>query len=47
MYYAVNIRVGLEDAVKRSRLGDIDIIELGPLATDELDTPDGFLRGVV
>lgn len=47
MNHAVNIWVGLENLVKRSRLSDIDIIEFGPLAADELDAPDGFLRRVV
>lgn len=44
MDYAVNIWVSLEDLVQRSRLSDIDIVKFGPLAANELDAPDGFLR---
>ena len=44
MNHAVNIWVSLEDLVKGSRLSDIDIVKFGPLAADELDAPDGFLR---
>lgn len=47
MNYAVNIWVSLEDLVQRSRLSDIDVVKFGPLAADELDAPDGFLRRVV
>lgn len=47
MDHAVNIRVFLEDLVETSLLGDINIVELGPLAADELDTVDGLLRSII
>ena len=44
MNHAVDIWVSLEDLVKRSGLSDIDIVKFGPLAADELDAADSFLR---
>ena len=31
-----------EDLVERARLGDVDIVEMRTLATNELDTIDSF-----
>ena len=47
MNYAVNLGVLLEDLVEASLIGDIQLVELGTLATDELDAVDSDLGGVV
>lgn len=44
---AVNGGVLLEDLVESSLIRDICLVELGPLAADELDTIEGDLGGVV
>ena len=46
MNHAVNVWMCLEDLVEVVLLADIDIEEFRPLATDELDTIDDFLRCV-
>ena len=38
--------MGLENLVQGTRLGDIDIVERGALATNEFNTIDSFSRGV-
>lgn len=45
--HAVNVGVLAEDLVQGSLVGDVDIVELGALAADELDAIDDFLGGVV
>ena len=47
MDHAVNIWVVLEDLVETGFLSDIDVVELWPLAADELDTVDDLLRSIV
>lgn len=37
----------LEDLVESLLVGDICLVELGPLAANELDTVEGDLGGVV
>ena len=43
---AVNIWMRLEDLVKVVLFPDIDVEEVGALPADELDSIDGFFRGV-
>lgn len=43
----VNSWVLLEDLVESLLVGDICLVELGPLAANELDTVEGDLGGVV
>ena len=43
---AVDIRVVLEDFVERSRLCDIDVVEIWALAADEWNAINGLLRGI-
>lgn len=47
MDHAVNIGVFLEDLVETSFLGDVDVVELGPLTAKKLDAVDGLLRSIV
>lgn len=44
---AVNVGVGLKHLVEALLVGDIELNELGLLASDELDTVQGLGRGVV
>ena len=44
---AVNVGVGREHPVERSRVGDIGLDELGPLATDQFNAVDDFGGRVV
>lgn len=43
----VNVRVLLEDLVESVLVGDIGLVEFGPLAADELDAIQSDLGGVV
>lgn len=43
----VNVRVLLEDLVEGSLVLDVELVELGSLAADELDAVDDFRVGVV
>lgn len=44
---AVNVRVGFEDLVEGSLVGDIELRKLGLLARDQLNTVQSLRRGVV
>lgn len=44
---AVNVGVGLEHLVEAALLGDIELVELGLLATDKLNTLESLRRRVV
>lgn len=44
---AVNVGVSLEDTVKASLVGDIELSELGLLAADQLNALESLSRGVV
>lgn len=44
---AVNVGVGLEHLVEAVLLGDIELVELGLLATDKLDTIESLTGRVV
>lgn len=43
----IYVGILLENLVKSAVIGNIDIIETGPLAAYQLDTVDGLLRGIV
>lgn len=43
----VNVGVLLEDLIQSGLIGDINIVESGALATDELDAIDDLLRRIV
>lgn len=45
--HTINVRVLLEDLVKTSFLSDVDIVELRPLAANELDAVDDFSGSIV
>jgi hypothetical protein len=45
--HVIDVWVLLEDLVQRSLICDIDLVEGGPLAADELDAVYDFLGGVV
>lgn len=47
MDHAVNIGVFLEDLVETGFLGDIDVVELWPLAADELDAVDDLFGRII
>jgi hypothetical protein len=47
MNHIVNVGVFIKDLVKSSLVCDIGLIELGPLAADEFNAVEDFLRGVV
>lgn len=43
----IYVGILLENFVKSAVIGNIDIIETGPLAAYQLDTVDGLLGGIV
>lgn len=43
----VNFGVLLEDIVKGTLVGDVELVEVGALAADQLDSVDGDLGRVV
>ena len=43
----INIRVLFEDGVKRLLVCDIELRKLGSLATDEFDTVENLIGGIV
>lgn len=43
----VDVRIGREDLVEGSLIGDIHTVEGGALAGDQLDPIEAFLRGIV
>lgn len=45
--HAVNLGVLLEDLVESILVGDVDLVEVGALAAEELNAVDGDLGGVV
>lgn len=47
MDYTVDVRMGLEYLIERSRYSDIDIVKFGLLAAYELDATESFLGRVV
>ena len=47
MDHAVNVRVGLKDFVEGGFIGNIELVELRPLPTDELYPIENLLGRIV
>lgn len=47
MDHAVNVWMRLEDLVEVVLFSNVDLKEFGSLSADELNTIDGFFRGIV